>query len=80
MGGGFCKGWIAAVGADSAKSGLPRRGRSRKEWIAVAGADSGKGGLPRRGRSCKGLIQREAVHPFASILLRILLVAMLQFA
>ena len=68
------------MGADSAEDGSSRRGRSCKRRTAVAGADSGKGGLPQRGRSCKGLVQREAVRPFASILLRILFVVMLQFA
>ena len=43
------------------------------------GADSAKGGLPQQGRSCKERIRCAAVGPFASILLRILLVAMLQF-
>lgn len=66
-------------GADSVKSGLPRRGISCKRRTAVAGADSGKGGLPQQGRSCKEQIRCAAVGPFASILLRILLVAMLQF-
>lgn len=68
MGGGFCKKRIAAAGHILQKA--DRR----------SGADSGKGGLPQRGRSCKGLVQREAVHLSTSILLRILLAAMLQFA
>lgn len=68
------------MGADAAKDGSSQWGLILQKADCRGGADLAKSGSPQEGRSRKEQIRCEAVHPFASILLRILLVAMLQFA
>lgn len=75
----FCGRWIAAAGQIPQRVDRRSGGGSCKRRTVAAGADPGKGGLPQRGRSYKGLVQREAACPFASILLRALLTTMIQF-
>ena len=73
----FCGRWIAAAGQIPQRVDRRSGGGSCKRRTVAAGADPGKGGLPQRGRSYKGLVQREAACPFASILLRAVLTTMI---